>query len=159
MKFYEDIEIGDRIEIGSHLFTAEKIIRFATAYDPQRFHLSDEAAAKTHFGRLCASGWHTASVWMRLMVEFRNRELKRAADAGLPVARLGPSPGFETLKWVKPVFAGDCISYTSEVVAKRESRTRPQWGIVKNENAGTNQNGEVVFRFRSSVFVERRSGQ
>ena len=74
MKFWEDIAVGERAEIGRHTFTADGIKAFARRFDPQPFHLDEAAAARSHFGALCASGWHTASVWMRLMVEHQNRE-------------------------------------------------------------------------------------
>ena len=74
MKFWEDIAVGERAELGRHTFTAEDIKAFARRFDPQPFHLDEAAAARSHFGALCASGWHTASMWMRLMVEYQNRE-------------------------------------------------------------------------------------
>lgn len=152
MNWFEDLQIGERRDLGSFTFTAEDIIRFARAYDPQRFHLSDEEARKTHFGRLCASGWHTASVWMKLMVA--SLDLEHAG--GGPSARLGPSPGFTDLKWIKPVFAGDTISYSSTLVEKAEIRSRPQWGLALHRNEGVNQDGVLVFSFTGKVFVARK---
>lgn len=154
--FFEDVEVGSETVIGSYVFTAEDIVRFARKYDPQPFHLSEEAAQKTHFGRLCASGWHTASVYMKLNIA-KTKELDaQAREQGLPIARYGPSPGFEDLKWIRPVFAGDTITYKRVVAGKTESRSRPHWGIVHGENHGFNQNGEPVFSFKSNVFVERK---
>ncbi|MXN63342.1 dehydratase [Stappia sp. GBMRC 2046] len=146
--------IGERHEIGSYTFTPEDIIRFARQFDPQRFHLSDEEAAKTHFGRLCASGWHTASVWMKLMIAYRARVAERARAAGETVAQLGPSPGFEDLKWIRPVFAGDTVTYYTTAVKARPSRSMPGWGILFTENEGVNQHGEPVFSFKGRVFVK-----
>jgi acyl dehydratase len=156
MKFFEDIEIGERTEIGRHTFTAEAIKRFAALYDPQPFHLDEAAAARSHFGALCASGWHTAATWMRLVIEHRRREDDERRARGEPVATLGVSPGFRDLKWLKPVYVGDTISYATEVIDKRASLTRPQWGIMTARNTGTNQQGEPVLSFISSAFVERR---
>lgn len=147
----------ERVELGSFTFTADDIVRFARAYDPQRFHLSNEEAAKTHFGRLCASGWHTAAVWMKLMIAHRKREAARARAEGSTLPRLGPSPGFENLKWIKPVYAGDTITYFSTVVERRESRSKPGWAILSTLNEGVNQHGEKVFSFEGRVFVEHRS--
>ena len=82
MKFFEDVVVGERFEVGRHTFTADNIKAFARRFDPQLFHLDEAAAARSHFGALCASGWHTAAVWMRLMVEHQRREdaARRARD-------------------------------------------------------------------------------
>ncbi|ADZ69609.1 MaoC family dehydratase [Polymorphum gilvum] len=153
--FFEDIVADERIELGSHRFTAEEIVDFAGKYDPQPFHLSEEGAAATHFGRLCASGWHTAAVFMKLFAAAQDRAEREARARGEPPVRRGPSPGFENLKWLKPVYAGDTISYASTVTGKTESRSRPDWGIVHARNEGVNQHGDLVFSFDSNVFVER----
>jgi acyl dehydratase len=110
VKFFEDIAVGDRIELGCHTFTADDIKSFARRYDPQPFHVDEAAAARTHFGALVASGWQTAAIWMRLMVEHHRREADAMRARGEPVAELGPSPGFRDLKWLKPVYVGDTVS-------------------------------------------------
>ncbi|MDT3685836.1 MAG: MaoC family dehydratase [Pseudorhodoplanes sp.] len=156
LRFYEDLSIGDRAEIGTHRFTADEIKAFARAYDPQPFHVDEEAAKHSHFGALCASGWHTASTWMRLMVQHRRREAEVLAERGEPIPKLGPSPGFRELRWFKPVYASDVISYATEVVEKRASISRPEWGLVSFLNSGTNQHGEMVLSFTSTAFVGRR---
>ena len=156
MKFFEDIAIGERAELGSHTFTADDIKRFARKYDPQPFHLDEEAAARSHFGALVASGWHTASIWMRLMVEHQRREDEARRARGEAVASLGPSPGFRELKWLKPVYAGDTVTYSTEIVDKRASNSRPGWGLMSIRNTGVNQKGEPVISFISVAFVERR---
>ncbi|MGO4173317.1 MaoC family dehydratase [Bosea sp. TAF32] len=152
-RFFEELAIGSRHELGSFVFTADEIIAFARSFDPQPFHMDEAAARVSLFGRLAASGWHTAAVWMATMVSHRRRQL--AATTGRP-ARLGPSPGFRNLRWSKPVLAGDRITYFSEVVDKRESASRPQWGLFFHRNTGINQRGEEVFRFDGCVFVERK---
>jgi acyl dehydratase len=156
MKYFEDVQVGDRYELGSHTFTADEIKAFAALYDPQAFHVDEDAAARSHFGALCASGWHTAAIWMQLMAAryIRDDEARRAR--GEPVARLGPSPGFRELKWLKPVYVGDVVSYASEVVAARLSNSRPEWGLMTSFNTGANQHGERVMSFIGTVFVERR---
>jgi acyl dehydratase len=156
MKFYEDIQIGERIEIGRHTFTAESIKAFAARFDPQPFHLDEAAAARSPFGRLAASGWQTACVWMRLMIDYRRRDDDARRESGESVAMLGPSPGFRDLQWLKPVYAGDTVSYATEVIDKRPSLSRPQWGIMIARNTGANQHGEPVLAFVSTAFVERR---
>jgi acyl dehydratase len=156
MKFFEDIKVGDRAEVGRHTFTADEIKKFATKFDPQPFHLDEAAAAKSNFGALCASGWHTASVWMRLMVEHNKREDAAQRAHGEPAAALGPSPGFRELKWLKPVYVGDTITYATEIVETRASNSRPGWGLMSFKNTGVNQNNEPVISFISVAFVERR---
>jgi acyl dehydratase len=156
MQFFEDIRIGQKSEIGRHTFTAEEIKRFAARYDPQPFHLDEAAAERSHFGALCASGWHTASVCMRLLVARKDRLVAELKTRGEPVATWGPSPGFRELKWVKPVYVGDTITYASEPIEKRESKSRPGWGLMFSRNTGTNQHGELVYSFIGSAFIERR---
>jgi acyl dehydratase len=156
MKFFEDIAVGERHELGTHTFTADDIKTFAKRYDPQPFHVDETAAARSHFGALVASGWHTASVWMRLMVDHERREDEARRSRGEPVAALGPSPGFRELKWLKPVYAGDTVHYATEVVDKRVSNSRSGWGLIFIRNTGANQNGDPVISFVSAAFVERR---
>lgn len=157
MRFFDDIPVGERHRIGSHTFSADDIKRFAGAFDPQPFHTDETEAAKSHFGKLCASGWHTLAVWMKLNVREMQRVTRDLELAGVPVARLGPSPGFDELKWLKPVYAGDTIRFETEITAKKPSRSRPQWGLVSMRNIGRNQDGEDVISFIGHVFVERRS--
>ncbi len=157
MKFFEDIVLGERAELGTHTYTADDIKKFARRYDPQPFHLDDAAAARSHFGALCASGWHTAATWMRLMVEHQVREDAVLRQRGEAVATLGPSPGFRELKWLKPVYAGDTVSYSTEIVDKRVSNSRPDWGLMSIRNVGVNQKGEPVISFISVAFVQRRA--
>ena len=156
MKFFEDIAVGDNIELGRHTFTADAIKAFAARFDPQPFHLDEAAAARSHFGALCASGWHTAAMWMRLMVEHHRREDDARRSRGEPIAALGPSPGFRELKWLKPVYVGDTISYATEILETRASASRPQWGLMTIRNTGMNQKGELVISFVSVAFVARR---
>lgn len=159
MKYFEDTAIGDRLELGSHTFLADDIKAVAHRFDPQRFHIDEAEAERSHFGRLCASGWHTGFAWMRLFVDYRNALIEKMRARGEPVAKLGPSPGYQNLKWPKPVYAGDTVTYVMEVVEKRESKSRPEWGIVQFQVTGTNQNGEPVFGFLSTGFIERRPDQ
>ena len=156
MWFFEDIHVGRRREVGSFTFTAEEIKRFARKYDPQRFHLSEEEGRNSLFGGLAASGWHVASVCMKLMVTSMQRLAREAVARGEVIGVGGPSPGFRDLRWIKPVMAGDTISFVSEVESLRASDSRPQWGIVQIRNTGTNQRGEVVFSYLGSGFVPRR---
>lgn len=150
---YEELIVGGSHDFGAHTFTRAEIKRFATLYDPQVFHTDEEAARTSLFGDLCASGWHTASVMMGLFSRYMAREAERAAASGRPAPPLGPSPGFDDLKWLKPVYPDDTLVFTGRVVAKRESQSRPGWGIVSIETTGTNQRSEPVFRYTGHVFV------
>jgi acyl dehydratase len=156
MRFFEDIEVGRRRELGSFTFTAELIKKFAAQFDPQPFHLDEEAGRRSLFGGLAASGWHVGSVCMKLLVADGQRQAAEAAARGEPIAIWGPSPGFRDLRWFKPVLAGDTISYTSQVESLRTSETRPEWGILQGRNTGTNQHGELVFSLLATAFVPRR---
>ncbi len=156
MKFWDDIKIGDRTEFGKHTFTAEAIMHFAARYDPQPFHMDEEAARRSHFGALCASGWHTAAACMRQIVDTHKRLAAETIARGEKAAKIGPSPGFRNLKWLKPVYVGDTISYASEVIEVRPLASRPGWGLVRMRTTGTNQNGVRVYEFEGSAFIERR---
>lgn len=158
MQFFEDLTVGARDEIGAHTFTAEEIKRFARAFDPQPFHLDEATAEKTHFGRLCASGWHTQAVWMKLNVRYWQHRRSEREAAGLPVAEIGPSPGFDELKWLRPVYAGDTIAFVNEVTAKKASRSMPGWGLVTFKMTGRNQSGVEAVSFIGHVFVQSRGG-
>ncbi|WP_291856527.1 MaoC family dehydratase [Bradyrhizobium sp.] len=157
MRFFEDMEIGARREIGAFTFTAESIKKFAAQFDPQAFHLDEEAGRKSLFGGLAASGWHVGSVCMKLLVADGQRQMKEAAARGEPVAVWGPSPGFRELRWIRPVLAGDTISFSSVIESKRISEKRPEWGILQARNSGANQRGEPVYSMLATAFVPRRN--
>jgi acyl dehydratase len=156
MRFFEDIAIGQRREIGSYTFTTDAIKTFAAKFDPQPFHLDEEEGRKSLFGGLAASGWHVGSACMSLLVADGQRQAKEAAARGDEVAVGGPSPGFRDLRWMKPVLAGDTVSFASEVVDKRVSSSRPGWGILQGRITGTNQRGEQVYSIATTGFVPMR---
>lgn len=153
MTAFERIAVGEVREIGAHHFTAEEITRFATSFDPQPFHLSEEAGARSLFGGLCASGWHTMAVMTRVFIDFMDREAEHASRRGEAPLRRGHSPGFDDLKWIRPVFPGDTISFTGEVIAKRRSKSRPGWGILTVAMRGVNQKTQPVLALTSHMFV------
>lgn len=157
MRFFEEMEIGARREVGSFTFTAEAIKKFAAQFDPQPFHLDEEAGRKSLFGGLAASGWHVGSVCMKLLVADAQRQMKEAAARGEEVAVWGPSPGFRELRWIRPVLAGETISFSSVVEAKRTSEKRPGWGIVQARSSGINQRGEQVYSLLATAFVPLRN--
>jgi len=156
-RFLDDLVPGEVAQLGSYRFTPEEIVTFARAYDPQPFHVDAEAARHSLFGGLCASGWHTAAVWMKLMVAHWERQRQAARALGLAVPSLGPSPGFRDLKWLKPVFAGDELTYTVQIVEARPSASRPGWGLVTQHSTAVNQKGEPVFAFTGTVMWQRAS--
>jgi acyl dehydratase len=152
-QYWEDIEIGTRRELGSYTFTQDEIVAFARKYDPQPFHVDPVAAEQSMFGGIVASGWHTAAIWMKLAIEGRQRD-KDGGRAG-PL-RSGVSPGFEDMKWLKPVRPGMTLSYTSRVTDKVELRSRPQLGLIKSLNEARDESGELVMSFVGKGFVQRR---
>jgi len=156
VKYFEEVQVGEVYALGRHTFVAEDIKAFATRFDPQLFHLDEKAAQESHFGALCASGWHTAVTWMRLMVDFRRRAAEQSLARGEPVAKVGPALGFRDLRWLKPVYVGDTVDYRSEVIETRVSNSRPGFGLMTVRASGVNQKGEPVISFISTAFVERR---
>ena len=144
--FYEDILVGPKSQFGHYEMTKDEIIDFATKYDPQPFHLDDEFAKATHFGGLCSSGWHTAAALMRMLVD-------HSSEIGL--ASLG-SPGIKDLKWIKPVFVGDILSVKQEFLDKRQSKSRPDLGLVGFRNYVYNQHDEIVMDITGTMMVACR---
>ncbi|MDB5575075.1 MAG: MaoC domain protein dehydratase [Bradyrhizobium sp.] len=159
MRFFEDMAIGQRRDVGSFTFTADSIKTFAAAFDPQLFHLDEAAGRQSLFGGLAASGWHVGSVCMKLLVADGQQQAREAAARGETIAIWGPSPGFRELRWIKPVLAGDTISFASEVESLRISEKRPEWGILQGRQTGTNQRGELVYSLLATAFVPRRNPQ
>lgn len=146
MIYFEDLEVGQTTYFGSYDVTREEVIEFARKYDPQPFHLSDEAAAKTHFGRLAASGWHSCAMTMAVIA----RHVVDTEQAGLG------SPGVDELRWLKPVYPGDTLHVSSTVVEKRASQSKPEIGSFRSATTVTNQHSEPVLRFTSIVLMRRR---
>ena len=154
--FLQDMQVGQEIDLGRFTFTADHIKRFAALYDPQPFHMDEDAAKQSHFGALCASGWQTASIWMRLYVLHSQKEAGKLEQQGQPVAQMGPGLGAKNLRWLKPVYAGDTLHYFTTVTAKRPSESRPGWGLVSARNYATNQDGVLVFECETTAFLQRR---
>jgi acyl dehydratase len=143
MQYFEDIAVGASQAFGRYEVTREEVIAFASKYDPQPFHLDDDAAAKTHFGKLSASGWHTCAMTMAMLVE----NLKANRQAGLG------SPGIDQLRWLKPVYPGDVLRCESEVLEKRRSRSRPEMGLFKSRLTVFNQHDEPVLQMISNGLI------
>jgi len=156
LTYFEELRLGMRTGVGSHTFAADGIKAFAREFDPQPFHLDEEAAARSHFGALCASGWHTAAVCLRHIALARRRRQAELRRRGEPVARTGPAPGLRNLKWPRPVYVGDTIAFAQEIVELRTVANRPDVGLRVARHTGTNQRGELVYSVLSGTFIERR---
>lgn len=148
MIYFEDLKVGSETEFGSYEVTRDEVLDFARKYDPQPFHLSDEEAAKTHFKRLAASGWHTAAMTMAVIARY----VVHHEQAGLG------SPGIDDLRWRRPVYPGDTLSVHGHILEKTPSRSRPEMGSFRTQTTVTNQHGEVVMTFVSIVLIRRRDG-
>ncbi|TCA25052.1 MaoC family dehydratase [Rhizobium leguminosarum bv. viciae] len=151
MKMSDLYTVGERVEIGSYTFTEESIIRFAKRFDPQRFHVDRQAAKESLFGDLCASGWHTTAAWMQTFIAFWERQSAALAEKGLTSPNLGPSPGFQKLQWLQPVFVDDDVTYSVALLSSRALASRPGWHVNTILCEGVNQNGDPVIRFESGV--------
>lgn len=156
MFYFEDIEIGTSAELGSHTFTLEEMLWFAERFDRQPIHLDPEEAGRSMFGSLIASGWLTMAVFMKLFTAYVEDVGEKRKAAGKPVVPIGPSPGLEDLKWLKPVMAGDTLTYRATIADKRIFNSRPDRGIVFFNNEAVNQHGETVLTFRGKGIFERR---
>ena len=146
MIYFEDLEVGAETDFGTYEVTREEVLEFARKYDPQPFHLSDKEAAKTHFGRIAASGWHTAAMTMAAIA----RHVVAHEQAGLG------SPGIDELRWKKPVYPGDTLHVRGQILEKTPSRSKPEIGSFRTETTVTNQTGETVMTFISIVLIRRR---
>jgi len=146
VQYLEDMKVGTKASFGRYEVTREEVLEFAGKYDPQPFHLDDEAAAKTHFGRISASGWHTCAMTMAMLVE----NLKKNKQAGLG------SPGLDELRWLKPVYPGDTLRVESELTEVTPSRSRPEMGSTKAKVTVFNQHDEPVMKLLSIGLVARR---
>ena len=146
MTYLEDLEVGAETDFGSYEVTRKEVLEFARKYDPQPFHLSDEEAAKTHFGRLSASGWHTAAMTMAVIARY----VVDHRQAGLG------SPGIDELRWTRPVYPGDTLQVRGRILEVTPSRSKPEMGSFRTETTVTNQDDEVVMTYTSIVLMRRR---
>lgn len=144
--YWEDFKVGDTVPMGERTVAREEMIAFAKVYDPQSFHIDEEAARNSFFGGLVASGWHTCSIVMRMMVDSYLRES----------ASLG-SPGVDNVRWIKPVRPGDTIRANRRVLESRASRSKPEMGIVKSRWEVFNQHDELVMTMEGYGMFQRRN--
>jgi len=143
--YWEDFVPGEVAEFGAYHVTKEEIIEFASEYDPQLMHTDEEAAKKTFMGGLCASGWHTCAMSMRMMCD---HYLVESAGLG--------SPGLDDNKWRAPVRPGDILSMKRECLDRRVSQSHPEMGLTRLRHTVTNQHGEVKMILEGSLLFARR---
>jgi acyl dehydratase len=142
---WEDLQPGSVRDLGSTTVNAEEIKEFAGKYDPQPFHLDEEAGRQSLFGGLCASGWHTCALAMRLTVD---NMLRHSTSKG--------SPGLDSLRWLKPVYPGDVLTLRHTILESRPLRKRPDTGLVRSRWQMFNQRGEQVLEMEGYGMFGRR---
>ena len=145
-RYFEDITVGDKFAFGHYEVSEKEIVEFAEKYDPQRIHTDPTFAANSDLGGLIASGWHTAGMFMKMMVDAIMGE-----DSGMV------SPGIDELRWVRPVRPGDILRAEGEVIGARLSQSKPDRGIVQMRYTVLNQDNQVVMSLKANSFMRRRS--
>ena len=148
-RYLEDYAIGQVYGSGVAKVEADRMTSFASEFDPQPFHLSDEEAAKTYFGRIAASGWHTCAMTMAVIA----RHVVAGKQAGLG------APGVDELRWLKPVYPGDTLTVRGRIVDATPSRSKPEIGSIRTQTTVTNQDDVPVMTFTSIVLMRRRPGR
>ena len=151
--FYEDFRVGQSADFGSATFSREAILAYGRRFDPR---IVAPAAAGSE--PVAASGLHVAAQAMRRLVDSRNALRAAMAQRGESLPELGVSPGFREMRWQRPVYEGDVVSFSMETVSKRET-SKAKWGLIGNRFRGVNQRGEEVLVFSSVVLVARRGGE
>jgi acyl dehydratase len=152
--WFEDFPIGDKVVLGSYTFTEENILAFAKKYDPQPFHVDKAAAEKSIYGGLIASGWHTAAVWMKLMIANRRAAIAAGAES---IQDNFVSPGVREIKWLKPVRPGTTLTYVNQSFAKLDWPTLPQFGLIEGRNEARDESGALYYSFINRVLIARRN--
>lgn len=143
--YFDDFEVGRTLEMGTYTVTEEEILTFARQYDPQPFHIDEDAAKHSIYGGIISSGWMTCSIMMRLMVQ---GFLSKAASMG--------SPGVDEIRWIKPVYPGDTLSVSSTCMEVRPSQSKPDRGVAVNRWEARNQRGELVCTVTGMGLFRRR---
>lgn len=143
---WEDVTVGETVAFGRKRVTREEIVAFARVFDPQPFHLDEEAAKESIVGRLCASGWHSCVILMRMLVD---EVLGKAAGLG--------APGLDEVKWLKPVLPGDEFTGRCTCISKRVLKSRPGVGVCQMHFEMLNQSGDVVMTWEVAQLYRLRA--
>jgi acyl dehydratase len=151
--WFEDLPLNGLAMLGRYTFTEENIIAFAKKYDPQPFHIDRDAAARSPYGGIIASGWHTAAIWMKLMIAHRRALVEAGAEA---TQSNYVSPGVRELRWHRPVRPGTTLIYTNQTFSKRDWPTRAQFGLVEGKNEARDEAGDLYYSFINRVLVARK---
>jgi acyl dehydratase len=151
--YLEDIPLGRKVTLGSFTFTEENIITFAREFDPQPFHIDPVAARDGPYGGLIASGWHTAAVWMKLMVAHRYAQVASGMEA---TQENYLSPGVREIRWLRPVRPGMTLTYSTEPYRKMDWPTLPHLGLLQSRNEAVGEDGKLYYSFVSQVFIARK---
>ncbi len=154
--FIHEIMLGERISFGTFGFTAENMTAYSRKFDPVGFHVDEAAGRASPYGAITAAGLHVGCGWMFRYIATNTAARAALESQGKVLPETGPSPGFKNMRWLKPVFAGDVLSFFTTATSKRPLASRPGWGMVSGHNEGINQNGEVVFSFESAVLTALR---
>jgi acyl dehydratase len=158
--YFEDVVVGSSARFGRHVVEREAVIDFASQYDAQPFHLSDEGAADTPFGRLAASGWHTCAMMMAMTIAHMHGERAQGehtqGEADAKDTSLG-AIGVDEIRWLKPVYPGDVLRCEMQILEKIPSRSRPEMGIVKVMTSVFNQADEPVMTLKPILMIRTRS--
>jgi acyl dehydratase len=151
--FTEEIVLGQRWALGEVTFTADNMIAYSRKFDPVGFHVDEAVGRASLYGAMTAAGLHVGACWMACFVK-RNTEARALLEKhGKVLPEIGPSPGFRNMRWLKPVCAGDVISFFATPTHKRALASRPGWGMLSGFNEGVNRNGDLVFSFESAVLT------
>jgi acyl dehydratase len=151
--FLEELELDKRVALGSYSFTHANMLVYSSRFDPVGFHVDEEAGRASIYGAMTAAGLHVASGWMACFVRTNTAAREALSAAGKPLPAIGPSPGFKNMKWLKPVYAGDVLSYFTTTTRKRPLASRPGWGMASSYCEGLNQHGILVFSFEGAVMT------
>lgn len=154
MQWLEDIVVGSVIDLGTHHFTAEEIIAFASDFDPQPFHLDEEAGRASLFKGLAASGWHTTAVWQRLMTIYEANARAAASIDATPPATMPP---VDSLRWLRPTLAGDTLRFQVTIEGIAPQHAHDGWGLVTYRAEGLNQREERLFELTGRTFARFRT--
>lgn len=151
--FMGEITLYERLALGAFTFTQDNMIAYSRKFDPVGFHVDEAAGMTSIYGAMTAAGLHVGSAWMACYIARNTEARSRVETTRQQLPDIGPSPGFKNMRWLKPVFAGDVISFFTTPTHKRLLKSKPGWGLVQGFNEGVNQGGVLVFSFESAAMT------